>query len=124
MSAIVENLPFELANIVYSYIGKHPVAELVEEYNLIPDNEFCVNCELYVAEKDRKNKCIYIDDDNYGLCEYCYGEDKLGVDVFTCVDCGSKTYEWTDFNNTEEDGLFCNCCYEFYLERLEEEEEE
>jgi hypothetical protein len=123
MTTICDKLPFELANIIYSYLGEHPVAKLVreEEEN---NNEFCCECEQYVAEKDNFNRNIYIcNNTKLGMCEYCYGETQLGVEVHTCVDCGEKTYEWTKFNNTEEDGLFCGSCYETYLEREEEEEE-
>ena len=57
-----------------------------------------------------------------GYCEFCYGETFLGVEVHTCVECGEKTYDWTTFNNTEEDGLFCGDCYATY--KIDEDEEE
>jgi hypothetical protein len=120
MSAICEKLPFELANIVYSYLGEHPVAKLIREEDEKPKNEFCDKCSLYVADKDKNGKCVYIVVDE-GYCEYCYSEE-LGIDVYTCNECCCKTFDWTDFNNTEE-GLFCNNCYDDYLERTEELEE-
>jgi len=128
MTEICEKLPFEIANIVYSYLGEHPVAKLIKENEetLRNQNEFCDDCNLYTAKKNDFWKNIYIcSKTKEGLCEFCYGENELGIEVFSCVECGEKTYEWTDFNNTEEDGLFCRNCYdEYFLERLEEEEVE
>ena len=128
MTDICEKLPIELANIVYSFLGEHPVAKLVREDDE-NQNEFCCNCDLYLAEKDEEKKHFYknkyiCSKSKKGLCEYCYGENELGVEVHTCVDCGNKSFEWTDkFINTE-DGLYCRMgCYSDYLERMEEEEE-
>lgn len=82
-------------------------------------------------EKDQNELCCYCSypvekcDNNHmkGMCEYCYAEKKLGIDVFTCEDCECKTYECIKFYNTE-DGLFCKDCYETKLDEEEEEEEE
>jgi hypothetical protein len=105
MSAIVENLPLELANLVYSYLGKSETAVIMEEYINRDENEFCNTCNQYVADKDKLGKCIYAG----GVCEYCHAEE-LGVDVYTCCDCGDKTYTYGKFNNMEEHGLYCDSC--------------
>lgn len=116
MSDICEKLPFEIANIIYSYLGEHPIAKLLKEVEE-NNNEFCCDCGHYTAEKDVFERNIYIcNNTKLGLCEYCYGENQLGIEVFTCVECVEKTYEWTNFNNTEEDGLFCGSCYETFIE--------
>jgi hypothetical protein len=124
MTAICEKLPIELANIVYSYLGEHPVATIIRECDE-NQNEFCDWCEQYTAVKDTFQRNIYVcHKTKKGFCEYCYGHLYLGVEHHTCVECGEKSYEWTDFNNTEEDGLFCGDCYQDYLDNQEEEIEE
>ena len=109
MTEIVERLPLELANIIYMFVGKHPVAQLIED-KLIEDKEksYCNECGMYVA-----GECYE------GVCEYCYAE-QLGVIVYKCDDCSEKCFEYGRFENTD-DGLFCGACYMGYLEMQEEE---
>jgi hypothetical protein len=114
MSSIVENLPFELANIVYSYLGKHPIAKIIEEAEELATTEFCNNCSVYLADKDANGFLKY----DGGLCEYCHAEE-LGVDVFSCYECNEKTYDWLTFRNCEK-GLYCPSCYD----NLEDDEAE
>ena len=106
ISKINDQLPFELANIIYSYLGQHPVAELVQDY-WGDGQEFCSKCEMYVPERvgDTYRNC-HAD----GTCEYCHAE-QLGIDVYTCEgDCCTKTYNYTDFNNMYPQGLYCDEC--------------
>jgi len=63
------------------------------------------------VDEEPCNKCGKYDkyDDN-AVCEYCYAE-ALGTDVYTCDDCGEKTYTFGKFNNTE-NGLYCGACFD------------
>lgn len=106
----VNTLPYELANIVYSYIKPHPVAVIIREHTDSECDrafEFCSECEThlthYMVEID--NVCR---DWWSGKCEYCYAEE-LGQCVYTCDECDEKTFEYGLFNNTE-NGLFCGAC--------------
>jgi hypothetical protein len=124
MTEITERLPFELANIIYSYVGTHPVAKLIEDkLNEEMISEFCVECRMYVAGNQSRFEAIGRDWNCYdGKCEYCYAES-LGTEVYTCDDCGEKCYKYGVFENTD-DGLFCGACYSGWLEMQNEEEEE
>jgi hypothetical protein len=104
----INTLPFELANIIYSYVGTHPVAELINDYMEEQDKgEFCVECSVYVSEYINNIETTCKDYWN-GKCEYCYAEE-LGHEVYTCDECCEKTFEYGRFNNTE-NGLFCSAC--------------
>jgi hypothetical protein len=109
MTELINRLPVELANMIYSYVGMHPVAQLIED-KLIADKEktICKECYCFGAEEDYD-----------GMCEYCYAEE-LGVIVYRCEDCSEKCFEYGRFENTD-DGLFCEACYMGYLEMQEEE---
>jgi hypothetical protein len=118
MTEIINRLPVELANMIYSYVGMHPVAQLIEDYlkEDADEMEWCEECGL-VHFSNRSVNEMYD-----GLCEYCYAE-RLGVIVYKCDDCTQKCYEYGRFENTEE-GLFCEACYMGYLERQEDDAEE
>ena len=120
MADIVDKLPTELANIVYSYLGKSDTAVIMEKYFFWKEVEK-ISCYCCSCNNDIDSKLdVYDEANGHILCEYCYAEE-LGEDVYTCCKCNKKTYTFGDFNNTEEDGLFCNYCYEDYLEELEEQ---
>ena len=112
MTEIAKTLPFELANFIYSFVGIHPVAQIIKEYfegEMI--SEFCIECSLYTAGEENKNKVLGYDWNCYdGKCEYCYAEE-LGTDVYTCAECGDKTFTYGRHNNTE-GGLYCDGCME------------
>lgn len=101
-------------NMVYSYLGTHPVAKLIED-KLIEDEEksFCNECGMHGAEEDYD-----------GVCEYCYAE-QMGEMVYKCDDCSAKGLEYNGYFENTDDGLFCNACYSGWLEvQIEEDEEE
>lgn len=108
---MINSLPFELANIIYSFVGKNPVAELVDNHFEELRNDFdydiglCEYCGHYDAEhyelSNREGRTLK-------MCEYCYAEE-LGTDVYTCEDCGEKTYEYGRHINTI-NGLYCSGC--------------
>lgn len=115
MTELLNRLPIELNNLVFSFVGKHPVAKLLEEHWEANDTEIlCRYCDLYIAGNHTK----YISDYNAygGRCEYCWCEYLGCCEVYTCDDCGEKCYTYGRFTNTET-GLFCSSC-------LPEEEEE
>jgi hypothetical protein len=134
MADIVEKLPTELANIVYSYLGKSDTAVIMEEYFFWKEEHewnylTCKKCKCsrrdtsddYILHVDMMFHEFKYGEDWVKLCEYCYAEEFGEQDVYTCCKCNNKTHIFGDFNNTEEDGLFCNYCYEDYLEELEEQ---
>jgi hypothetical protein len=101
---------FEINNLIYSYLGKSNTAVIIEEhFDSILDN--CENCDTDFDAVDRHN--------NTNICEYCHAEE-LGIEVFKCsqfgFSCCNRTYNYTDFNNSEV-GLFCDDC-------VDEEDEE
>jgi hypothetical protein len=103
---IMNELPLEINNMIYSYLGKSIIAVMVEEhFNPIePEMEVCNECGVDVEPNSLHGDGIS------GLCEYCYAIS-IGVDVFACQECGVQTYTWTNFVNTEH-GLYCHSCYE------------
>jgi hypothetical protein len=108
MTDFIGKLPFELSNIIYSFVGEHPTAVIMKEYmeeQFV--SEFCVECEMYVSEYTNNIETTCKDYWN-GKCEYCYSEE-LGQYVYTCDECCEKTFQYGRFNNTE-NGLFCNVC--------------
>jgi hypothetical protein len=114
MTEIAERLPIELANMIYSYLGVHPVAQIIEDkINEEMISEFCVECRMYLAGEDTRLENTWIGRDwncYDGKCEYCYAEE-LGEEVYTCAECCDKTYTYGKHNNTG-GGLFCDGCME------------
>jgi len=118
MTEILEKLTTQyhlpqISNMIYSYLGTHPVAQLIED-KLIEDEEksFCNECGMHGAEE-----CYD------GVCEYCYAE-MLGELVYKCDDCSAKGLEYHGYFENTDDGLFCNACYSGWLEVQNEEVEE
>jgi hypothetical protein len=97
MTEIAKTLPFELANFIYSFVGVHPVAQIIKDHFDRDDPEMCIKCRMYEKYDD-------------GYCEYCYAE-VLGTDVYTCGCCGDKTFIYGRHNNIE-GGLYCDGCME------------
>lgn len=116
-------LPFHITNIIYSYLGKSKNAVIIEKFwNDFFEEERrdknCSNCDFWISNTDNTTYD--------GECEYCYAEE-MGVDVYRCCNfgesCGKRSFEWTDFNNTEE-GLYCQSCFEEGDEDPDEEDED
>jgi hypothetical protein len=112
----------QINNLIYKFLGKSKTAIIIEEYFLELEQEqevyYCDCCSEETSLKDLNNY--------NGLCEYCYAEVNLGVDITRCSDCYKRTYDWTIYNNTE-NGIFCNSCFsdrDEYGNLVEEEEEE
>jgi hypothetical protein len=97
MTEIAKRLPFELANAIYSFVGIHPVAQLIKNHFEREDEEACTKCRMYEKYDD-------------GYCEYCYAE-VLGTVVYTCAECYDKTFTYGRHNNTD-GGLYCDGCME------------
>jgi hypothetical protein len=114
-------LPFHINNIIYSYLGKSKTAVLIEKfwYDYFVEEsrpKSCSECDGWISN---------IDDELYeGKCNYCHAEE-MGVDVYKCCNfgesCWKRTFEWTEFNNTE-DGLYCQGCFDW--DNQEEDEED
>jgi hypothetical protein len=101
---IINALPIELNNMIFSYLGKSNTAVIIEEhFEELNAPMICAEC---VYETD------FLHDGN--LCEYCHAE-QLGIDVYHCIDCADRTFDWLRFVNTE-NGLFCATCHEFHEE--------
>ncbi len=117
MNPIFENLPFELLNEIYSFVGKHKTAIMIEEYFAeLEEEESCRNCGSYDGLKNKN--------DYDGLCEYCYVNENPHFDIGigrNCNICNNELqmYRWCKiYGNTG--GEYCLDCYN----SLEEEEEE
>jgi hypothetical protein len=111
MTEIINRLPNELANIIYSYVGMHPVAKIIDAKLNEDFEEFCIKCKIYLAGEEEKFEYWGRDWNCYdGKCEYCYAEE-FGTEIFTCVECCEKSFECgTNYTNTE-NGLYCTNCY-------------
>jgi hypothetical protein len=117
-------LPFQISNMVYSYLGKSPTALVIEKFwfdFFVEESrpKHCSECDYGISNTDNQ---LY-----EGKCHYCNAE-ALGVEVFKCEHfgeeyCYSRTYEWTKFINTE-DGLFCPSCFEMDNATDDESDEE
>jgi len=117
---LMTELPLEINNLIYSYLGKSNTALAIEQFwwETIEEetrDKSCSDCDYYITNLDNKNY--------NGLCEYCYAKNNLGIEVYTCCDCGTRTFEWTNFNNSET-GLRCNSCVEFDEEYEDDEDED
>lgn len=113
MTEITERLPIELANMIYSYLGVSPTAKIIEEHFEDKDEKlFCNECGMHGAEEDYD-----------GMCEYCYAE-LGGVFVYKCDDCSAKGFEYGGYFENTDAGLFCNACFQGWLEMQNEEDEE
>lgn len=102
-------------NMVYSYLGTHPVAQLIKDKEKESEDWFkslCNECGMHGAEEDYD-----------GMCEYCYAEN-MGELVYKCDDCNAKGFEYGGYFENTDDGLFCNACYSGWLEVQNEEVEE
>jgi hypothetical protein len=113
----------QIYNLIYRYLGKSKTAIIIEEYFEDLENLACCEC---LVKLDDKDKLQGYNNKKYPLCEYCYAE-KLDIEVYSCDDCGNRTFEYTNFWNTE-NGLFCYSCkidrdeYGNLLEEVVEEE--
>jgi hypothetical protein len=68
MAEIINRLPIELANMIYSYVGLHPVADIVNNW-LIEDAEemeWCVECDAVHFTNGSVNEMCE------GKCLLCY----------------------------------------------------
>ena len=103
MTEIAKRLPFELTNFIYTFVGIHPVAQLIKDHFEEDEEDLCDNCGKY-------EKLTHCDNED-GYCEYCYAEYVFGTDIYTCAECGDKTFTYGRHNNTE-GGLYCDGCME------------
>jgi hypothetical protein len=109
----------QINSLIFGFLGKSKTAIIIEEYFIeLNSPKYCSDCDSCISNKENK--------DYNGLCEYCYGETNLGVEVYRCSDCDRRTYDWLDFVNTE-NGLFCPCCSDGrdeYGNLIEEDEDD
>jgi len=100
-------------NLIFSFLGKNPVAVLIDNYfeHLKNDLDYepmnCRVCGTHEAEHYEKYSST---GETLKMCEYCYAEE-LGHDVYTCDDCGEKTYTYGRHTNTQ-GGMYCSGCME------------
>jgi hypothetical protein len=98
---------------IFSYLGKNPVAVLIDNYfeELKNDLDYDpMNCRVCGRQEATEYQKYNASGEMLKMCEYCYAEE-LGVDVYTCDDCGEKTYTYGRHTNTQ-GGLYCSGCME------------
>jgi hypothetical protein len=108
--AEIDELDYHYLNIVGDNLRCIIEGFWEEGFTIINRDEGDLTDYIPVEEEDDKcGKCGKYDCYNGNeVCEYCYAE-ALGTDVYTCDDCGEKTYTFGKFENTE-NGLFCGAC--------------
>lgn len=118
MTELIARLPIELANMCYSYMGKHPLAEIVKDYWDWKLNEteyiMCEDCNGEIEENGSYNY--------NGKCECCYIRANPQLDTRNgrfCDYCGDelRMYNWCKIYGNN-GGEYCMDCYN----HLEEEE--
>jgi hypothetical protein len=109
MTDIVKRLPVELSNLIYSFVGKHPVAEIIEEHFDEEEEMVCNRCdhEKLMTTKD------YIQYD--GMCERCYILENPQLDTGIGRNCDTcnhelRMYRWCKvYGNSG--GEYCTDCF-------------
>jgi hypothetical protein len=110
-SLLLNSLPLEINNIMYSYLGKSKTAVIIKEYFESMNVPNIVVCDKCLSEVEPN---VYGGINGYEcLCEYCYAK-VLGLKVFYCDNCNDLAYDWLDYENTEH-ARYCKTCYDFRL---------
>lgn len=105
MTEITMRLPLELANAIYSFVGKSPTAKIIREHFDLGSGIHC-ECDL----------CGEIDDCEAGQCEECYIKENPQLDTGLgrgCETCHEelKMYKWCRIYGANGGGEFCLDCY-------------
>ena len=110
METITMRLPLELANAIYSFVGKSPTAQIIRKHFDMGIGGFHCECDL----------CGDIDDAKYfvkeaGQCEMCYIKENPNLETGLgrhCDICRGelKMYKWCRIYG-DSGGEFCLDCY-------------
>jgi len=108
MTAITMRLPLELANAIYSFVGKSPTAKIIREHFEL--GKQC-ECDLCGDFEDTK---YYIKEVNQ--CEMCYIKENPQLDTGLgrgCDVCHQELhmYKWCRIYGANGVGEFCLDCY-------------
>ena len=111
MTDIVKRLPVELSNLIYSFVGKHPVAEIIEEHFEEDEEEemICSCCNVEVGDIRR----VYYQYDR--RCERCYILENPQLDTGIGRNCDTcnhelRMYRWCKvYGNSG--GEYCTDCF-------------
>lgn len=109
MTTITMRLPIELANAIYSFVGKSPVATIIKDH-FEKGGRQC-ECDLCGDFEDEK---YYMDEARQ--CEMCYVKENPHLDTGLGRNCDVcqqelRMYKWVRIYG-DTGGEFCMDCYE------------
>jgi len=108
MTEITMRLPLELANAIYSFVGKSPTAKIIRGH-IERKNDMCI-CDLC---KEETNAKYYMP---CGQCDMCYVSENpekdtgLGRECETCLE-ELHMYKWCKITGPN-GGEYCMDCYQ------------
>lgn len=99
-------LPLEIANAIYSFVGKSPTAKIIRQH--LEKKETCI-CDLCQEETHAKYYMSYV-----GQCDMCYVKENptdtgLGRDCDVCRE-ELHMYKWCKIVGRN-GGEYCIDCY-------------
>jgi hypothetical protein len=112
MTEITMRLPIELANAIYTFVGRSPVAEIIKAH--LEKKEGCI-CDLCNEDTDPKHYLAYAN-----KCEMCYISENphlntgLGRNCDTCNE-ELHMYKWAKISGID-GGEYCMDCYNHQME--------
>ena len=121
MTEITMRLPIELANAIYSFVGKSPTAKIIRQH-LEKKNSTCV-CDLCKEETEQKYYMSYA-----GQCDMCYISENPHLDTGLGRDCDTCLHELRMYNWCRivgpNGGEYCMSCYYQQMQSESDESEE
>jgi len=108
MTEITMRLPIEIANAIYSFVGKSPTAKIIRQH--LKKTEACI-CDLCLEETEAKYFMSYAN-----KCDMCYVRENseqdtgLGRGCDTCLK-ELHMYKWCKISG-QGGGEYCIECYQ------------
>lgn len=107
MTEITMRLPIEIANAIYTFVGKSPTAIIIRKH--LEKKEACI-CDLCQEETEAKYYMPYD-----GKCDMCYVKENPNLDTGLGRDCDICSdelhmYKWCKITGSN-GGEYCIDCY-------------